>query len=393
MDASLPVVRPDTAWLRGRATIAGIAGLVLLVIGGLFNHAQFFHSYLFGYLYWLGMGLGCVALVMIYHLTGGAWGVAARRVLEAASRTVPLLAVLFIPLLFGLHQNFSWTHADVLASEPVVRAKVAYLNVPFFVIRAVIYFAAWILMAFFLNRWSRAQDETGDPRLGVKMRALSGGGLVAWSFLVSFAGFDWIMSLDPTWFSTIFGMLVMVGFAFGALALTIVTVHFLSLQEGFRRLLVPTAMNDLGNLLLTFVMLWAYLSFSQLLIIWAGNLPDEIPWYLHRMLGGWLWVGVALAAFYFATPFCLLLSRARKRYTGPLAAVALMILVMRAVDMFFMVMPEFYRNHLAIHWMDVAAFFGIGGVWLAVFAWELARRPLVPRNDPELILALARKPH
>lgn len=392
MDDSTTSVLPALARIRQRSLVVGVIGLAATAAGAFAGPDQFFHSYLLAYFYWLGTGLGCLALVMIYHLTGGAWGVAARRVLEAGSRTLPVMAVLFLPLLFGLDRLYLWTHTAEVAADPVLRLKTAYLNVPFFIVRAVGYFVAWLALAYFLNRWSGEQDRTGDPRFADRLQRLSGGGLVLWSVAITFAAFDWIMSLEPHWFSTIFGMIVMTGSGLGALALVIAVLHLLSRQQGFERLLAPTTLNDLGNLLLAFVMLWAYLSFSQLLIIWAGNLPEEIPWYLHRITGSWRWVGVLLAVFYFAVPFLVLLGRQTKRRARALARVAAVILFMRLVDLYYFIAPEYSRQGARVHWMDVTALAGVGGIWLAMFAWQVAERPLLPLHDPELALALARKP-
>ena len=296
-----------------------------------------------------------------------------------------------MPLLFGLDWIYPWTRTETMMADEVLRAKVAYLNVPFFIVRAAIYFAAWLTLAYFLARWSREQDRTGDPRLAVNMRKLSGGGLVLLAFTVTFAVFDWVMSLEPHWFSTIFGMLFLGGQGLGAMALVIVIAYLLSSRKEFARVLAPTTLNDLGNLLLAFVMIWAYLSFSQLLIIWAGNLPEEIPWYLHRMAGGWNVIALALAVFYFFVPFLVLLGRRNKRQHRRLATIALGILVARVLDLFFLIMPEFYRDRLSVHWLDVAALAGVGGLWMTMFLWRLRSLPLLAPNDPELAPALARK--
>jgi len=384
---SLPELGPVRRW----ALIVGGVGAALSLVGAFIEPAQFFHSYLVAYVYWLGLGVGCLGVVMVYHLTGGGWGVAVRRLLEAGAGTLPYMAVLFVPLLFGLHHLYEWTHAETVASDPVLSQKAAYLNIPFFVARAAIYFVAWVALAYFLDRWSGQQDRTGDPSLVVRLRKLSGGGIVLWGFVVTFAAFDWVMSLEPHWFSTIFGLLFVAGQGLGALAFVIVAANRLSVRASFAPVLRPTILNDLGNLLLAFVMLWAYLSFSQLLIIWAGNLPEEIPWYLHRIGGGWKYVAMALAAFYFAVPFLVLLGRGNKRQLHRLAIVAAWILAARLVDVFFLVAPEFYKEHLTVHWLDVAAVAGLGGIWLALFTRQLERRPLLAPNDPELAPALARE--
>jgi hypothetical protein len=278
-----------------------------------------------------------------------------------------------------------------MLADEVLRAKMPYLNVPFFVARAAVYLAAWLALAFLLTRWSKAQDRTGHPRFDVLLRKLSGGGLVLLAFTVTFAAFDWVMSLDPHWTSTIFGMLFLAGQGLGAIALVIAVAYPLSRRESVGRIFVPTVLNDLGNLLLAFVMVWAYLSFSQLLIIWAGNLPEEIPWYLHRIAGGWRYVAMALAVFYFAVPFLVLLGRGNKRQHRRLATIAIGILAARALDIFYLVMPEFSDGHFGVHWMDAAALAGVGGLWVMLFLWRLGSLPLLALNDPELAPALARK--
>jgi hypothetical protein len=382
---------PELSGLRRAALVAAVAGVAALLAGAIWSPAQFFHSYLYAYVYWVGFGIGCLGIVMIYHLTGGGWGVAIRRILEAGAGTLPFMAVLFVPLLFGLHDIYEWTHADVMQADDVLRLKMPYLNVPFFVARTAGYFAAWTALVFFLTRWSAEQDRTGDPRVAVSMRKLSGGGIVLLAFTVTFAVFDWVMSLDPHWFSTIFGMLFLAGQGLGAMALVIAVAYLLSRRVEFARVFAPTILNDLGNLLLAFVMVWAYLSFSQLLIIWAGNLPEEIPWYLNRIAGGWNVIAMALAVFYFAVPFFVLLSRRNKRQHRRLAAIAAAIIVVRLLDLFFLIMPEFYKGRLGVHWLDLAAVAGIGGLWLTLFLRRLSARPLLAPNDPELAPALARK--
>jgi hypothetical protein len=381
---------PELAALRRASLVVGGLGLAALVAGAVLSPAQFFRSYLYGYMYWVGLGIGCLGIVMIYHLTGGGWGVAVRRLLEAGAGTLPLMALLFLPLVFGLHDLYEWTHSDVVMADEVLRLKMPYLNQPFFLARAAGYFAAWIALVFYLTRWSGEQDRTGDPRLAVNMRKLSGGGIVLLAFTVSFAVFDWVMSLDPHWFSTIFGMLFLGGQGLGAMAFVIAVAYLLSRRPEFARAFAPSILNDLGNLLLAFVMVWAYLSFSQLLIIWAGNLPEEIPWYLRRITGGWNVVAIALAAFYFVVPFFVLLSRKNKRQHRRLATIATAVIVVRLLDLYFLIAPEFHAA-LTVHWLDAAAIAGIGGLWVTMFLRQLGARPLLAPNDPELAPALARK--
>ena len=370
--------------------IAAGLGSLTMIAGAFADPAQFFRSYLLAYVYWTGIGLGCLALAMIYHLTGGAWGASIRRLLEAGAGTLPFMAILFVPLLFGLGHLYSWTDTSAVLADAVLRQKTAYLNVPFFVARSAVYFLVWLTLGHFLNRWSGEQDRTDDPRVADRLRKLGGGGLVVWGLATTFAAFDWLMSLDPHWFSTIFGMLFMAGQGLGALAFVLVVAYLLSGRESYGRVFVPTVLNDLGNLLLAFVMLWAYLSYSQLLIIWAGNLPEEIPWYLRRISGGWGGVAILLAVFYFAVPFFVLLGRGNKRQMRRLAAVAAGVTLARLVDVYFLIAPEFSAS-VRVHWVDIAAVAGLGGIFVTLFVWRLGLRPLLPAHDPEVASALARR--
>ena len=382
---------PELSGLGRGALVVGALGVVASIAGAWLDPAQFYRSYLVAFLYCAGLSVGCLAVLMICNLTGGGWGVAVRRPLEAGAGMLPLVALLFVPLLFGLSHLYTWTQAATLAADELVRSKRAYLNVPFFVARAALYFAAWLAMAFLLRRWSHAQDRTGDLRYADLMRKLSGGGIVLVGFTVTFASFDWVMSLDPRWFSTIFGLLFLGGQGLGAMAFVVAVAYLLSRRPDYARALKPTILNDLGNLMLAFVMIWAYLSFSQLLIIWAGNLPEEIPWYLRRISGGWNFVAIGLAIFYFAVPFLVLLSRMNKRRHRRLAAIAIGILVVRAVDLFFLVAPEFSPERITAHWLDLATLAGLGGVWLTIFVQRMGNAPLLAPNDPDLAGALARK--
>ncbi len=382
---------PELSGLRRAALVVGALGVLASLAGAWLDPAQFFRSYLVAFLYCAGLSIGCLAILMIYNLTGGGWGVAIRRLLEAGAGMLPLVALLFLPLLVGLPFIYTWTQPATMAADAVVRSKRAYLNVPFFVLRAAVYFAVWLTLAFVLRRWSRAQDRTGDPRYADLMQKLSGGGIVLLGFTVTFASFDWVMSLDPKWFSTIFGLLFLGGQGLGAMAFAIAVAYLLSPRAEYARALKPTILNDLGNLMLAFVMIWAYLSFSQLLIIWAGNLPEEIPWYLRRISGGWSVVAIGLTTFYFAVPFLVLLSRGNKRRHRRLAAVAAGILVVRAVDLFFLVAPEFSPQRITAHWLDLATLAAVGGVWLTMFVGQLGTLPLLAPNDPELAGVLARK--
>ena len=366
---------------RGCA-IAGGAGLALCLIGALFTRQQFFQSYLFAYVFWLGMALGCLGIVMLHNLSGGAWGVIIRRFLESGMMTLPLMALLFVPLLFGLPWLYEWARPQALAHDALLRHKSAYLNVPFFLARAALYFVLWSGAAWMLSRWSAEHDRSADPRLIARQRLASAPGLALFVLTVTFASVDWIMSLEPHWYSTIYGVHFFGGHALAAFAFTILLAALLAGRAPLAGVVTPRHFVDLGNLLLAFVMLWAYFAYSQWIIIWSGNLPEEISWYLSRNRGGWQWVLAALIAFHFVTPFFLLLSRSVKQRPTMLWSVAAAIIFMRLVDVFWYIAPAFHPGAFTLHWMDIAAPIGLGGIWLAVFFWQLRRRPLLPLHDP-----------
>jgi len=385
-DVAIPELKP----LQRRCLVAAAVGVVLSLLGALLNTTQFLQSYLMAYMLWLGVTLGCLALGMIHQLSGGAWGVLIRRPIGAAARTLPLMTLLFLPIALGMSRMYPWMNADLVAHDEVLQHKHVYLNAPFFLARAAIYLIVWNVISFFLNAWSLEQDRTGDFRYARRMQLLSGGGLVAYGVTITFASFDWLMSLEPHWFSTIYGVLIMGGQGLSALAFLTIALVWLSRREPLDRIVVPAHFHDLGNLMLAFVMLWAYFSFSQYLIIWAGNLPAEIAWYLHRMETGWRPVAAALMLFHFAAPFVVLLSRTVKRQPELLVKVAAAVLVVRVVDLWWLIGPEFHTRGIAISWMDVVLPLTIGALWLAVFVYQLRGRAILPIHDPQFDEALGR---
>lgn len=368
---------------RIQALALGIGGLCLAAcaLGGASDPAQFFRSYLVAYLFWVGIALGCFSVVMLHHLVGGRWGVVIRRLLESGTRTLPLMALLLVPLLFGLPHLYAWARPEAVAHDELLSHKSAYLNVPFFLARTAFYFAVWLILSYFLNRWSAEQDRIPTASVKSRLQYLSGPGLVLYGLTVTFAAVDWVMSLEPHWFSTIYGMVFIVGQVLATLAFVIVALTLLSDSEPMKSVLKPLHFHDLGNLMLAFVMLWAYVAFSQFLIIWSGNLPEETPWYVRRLNGGWGWIAGVLVGFHFILPFLLLLVRETKRRARVLATLAAAMLVLRLVDLFWVVAPAFHDNRVQVHWMDLAAPVGLGGIWLAVYLWQLRRQPLLPAAE------------
>jgi hypothetical protein len=304
------------------------------------------------------------------------------------------MLVLFLPIaidvLSGSSYLYEWARPEA-ANDPIIQTKAAYLNPPFFVARALIYFAIWVGLAYLLNRWSLEQDRTADPVLSDRLRLLGRYGLVLYILTLTFASVDWVMSIEPHWFSSIFGVLFLAGQGLSSMAFAIATAGLLSRREPLRQVATVQAFHDLGNLLLAFVMFWAYTNLSQYLIIWSGNLPEEVPWYLHRTQGGWVWLIRFVLAFQFIAPLLLLFSRRTKRNIQRLSTLAVVLLCVHLVEMFWLIVPSFRETGLAIHWLDIVAPIAVGGLWIAAFTWLLKRRPLVALNDP--ITARLREAH
>jgi hypothetical protein len=365
----------------------GLVGLLGMAVGFASDHAQFYKSYLLGYVFVLGIPIGSLALLMIHHLSGGRWSLALRRTFEASSRTLPLMAVLFLPIIFGIHDLYHWSHADVVANDAILRHKAPYLNQSGFIIRAVVYFVVWSFLALMLARWS-AQQDTERFSLD-RFNKISGPGMLILGLTVTFASVDWVMSLDAHWFSTLFGLWFLVGMALTALAFSIVVAALLHNNANVAKALSTDRFHDYGTLLYAFIMLWAYLSYSQFLIIWSANLPEEIPYYLRRFGDGWQGVTLVVVAGHFVLPWLLLLFRSNKRTTKRLVAVACFMLVMRFLDVFWLIAPWVKQGAFGVHWMDIAAVLGVFGLWVGAFCYLLKGRAVLPVGDPYLPEALA----
>jgi len=379
---------PGVDRLRAWAMGLGAAGIVVAAAGAWIAPERFFRAYLFAYMFWLGIALGCLGILMLQHVTGGVWGLMVRRLLEAGARTIPFMALMFVPLAVGVHRLYPWADPALVAHDEILQHKAIYLNTPFFLVRALLYFAIWSTFAWLLSRWSRRQDETGDASLTRRFQMLSAGGLVVYVVVITLAATDWVMSLQPHWFSTIFGILLMAGEGVAAFCFVILMAVMLASVKPLDRIMTPERVADLGTMLFTFVMVWAYFSFSQYLIIWSGNLPEEIPWYLERLKGGWEWVGLSLIVVHFALPFLLLLMRRVKKNTRRLVAVAILLFVMRFVDTYWMMGPPDGVENLSVGWIDLAATAGLGGLWVFLYLRQLAGVTLLPMRDPYLLEAL-----
>jgi hypothetical protein len=374
---------PELAQKQRTFLLAGAAGAVVSALGFVLNPEQFYTSYLMAYMLVLGLTLGALGFVMIHQLSGGAWGVVARQSLNAATRVLPYVSILFIPIIVGMPHLYEWTHADVVAGDPILQWKSSYLNTSFFIIRAVIYFVVWNGLAFLLNKWSQEQEQTGDPAVSIRLQRLSAAGLLLYVILMTFAAFDWVMSRDPHWFSTIYGALIIVGQGLTALAFQIIMLAWLARRRPMNEALTPVYLGDLAGLMFAFVILWAYMSFSQYLIIWSGNLPEEIMWYLHRLQAGWRFVGIALVVVHFALPFFLLLMRGIKQNRGLISKVAMFIIFARLVDLFWLIAPETHTEGLVISWMDIVLPVTLLALWVGLYLQQLRQQPVLAVHDPQ----------
>lgn len=380
--------------------IGGIAGLVLLALGFVlsltFGHGvkQFLFSYLTAFCYFLSISLGAFFFVLIHHLSRAGWSVVVRRIAEILAANVSLLIILFIPILFGLGELYHWTHGDIVAQDPILLAKKPYLNVPFFLFRCVVYFALWFIFTRFLLNRSLQQDQSGDPALSLKMEKISAPGILLFALTLTFASIDLLMTLDPHWFSTMFGVYYFAGCMVSFFA-AIVAILFLLQRSGRLSHTITTEhYHDLGKFLFAFVFFWGYIAFSQYMLIWYANIPEETNWYLRRQTGGWAWLGIALILFHFVIPFAGLISRTPKRKKTLLFFWAVWLLAMHYFDLYFLSMPEFSNalntpDLFPLSLIDLCTFLGIGGLYLAGCARTARGHSLVPLKDPRLNESLA----
>ena len=376
---------PVVKTIMGRSLVIGVIFSIAAVVGAFFQPDVFIRGYLLSFMAWLGVTLGSMAILMLRHLTGGGWGMVIRRIMGAAMRCIWLMAILFLPIGFMMPRLYVWarpldTIADKHLREHLQDITHTYLTVHGFWIRAVIYFAIWLFLIFFLSKWSAEQNQPPVRDNSAKFKVLAGPGLILYGFTISFAAIDWVMSLDPSWISTIYGLLFLAGQCLSAICFAVVIERILVRYKPMSELLRPDFVHDHGKLMLTFVMIWAYFSFSQWLIIWAGNLPEEITWYLKRIHGGWGTVGLFLAIFHFAVPFVFLLSRPFKRDVTRLVWLAVWLMLMRWLDILWNIEGNFSTT-LTITWADVIVPIAMGGLWLALFFRNLASMPLLPAYD------------
>jgi hypothetical protein len=373
------------------ALMIGIAGLVATLAGYFVDHSQFFFSYLTAYIFWLTVTLGALFFTMLHHLTGADWSIVLRRLLETVMMTLPLMAILFIPILFGLHDLYHWSHEDAVMADPVLLKKSVYLNPVFFTIRAVIYFTIWILLARGLYKTSLAQDSGHQAEHTVKMRKISAPGMVLFALSITFAAFDWLMSLDAHWYSTIFGVYFFGGSLLAILSFLVIFGNLLRKKDIFADTITIEHYHDLGKFLFAFIIFWGYIGFSQYFLIWYANIPEETIWYQHRWAGSWSIVTMTIVFGHFLIPFVALMPRFVKRNLGALTFFAIWIMAMHWIDMYWLVMPSL--NHYGAHfsWMDLTATLGIGGIFFWYFLQKYYKHPLVPIGDPRLDVSIHMK--
>jgi hypothetical protein len=374
-----------------RSLIVGVIGAIVLVATGVMWHDTFMRGYLVGFMLWVGMSLGCLALLMLQYVSGGLWGLVSRRFLEAAAKCFPLMAILFIPVALAAPRFYPW-----------VGHQNWWLNFPWFYIRAVIYFVVWTALAYTISSWGARYDEGPAPSLSAKMQAISAPGLLLYVFSITFAAVDWVMSLSPGWVSTIYGLLYLAGQGLSAFAFVIIMLRLVSKYEPYQTLVTKTQVHDIGKLMMAFTLLWAYFSYSQFLITWSANLPEEISWYLHRIRGGWAPVAIFIVMFHFFVPFGIMLSQELKRSLKKLAPLAAFMIFMRVVDLFWYIVPNFNTPgadkpapfaELQVLIVVAASVIGIGGLWLAFFFFNLRKAPLAPAYDPQMPLLLSMSQH
>ncbi|WP_373651530.1 hypothetical protein [Schlesneria sp. DSM 10557] len=381
----MPVVHRLRTW----GLMMGGLGLLGSILAYFYDREHFYPSYLTAFLYWLGLALGSLSISMIHGLTGGGWGRTIRRSLEAGYDTVPLFLIFFVPIWLDVTGIYPWTNPDYVHHHEVLMRKSAYLTVTGFQIRALIYFAVWIAITLFLNRWSPNDERDPDSERARRLQTASGVGFIAFGFTFTLACVDWSMSLEPLWYSTMYALIQVAGQGVAALAFAVLVITSLQSYYPWSRLVTTSRLNDLGNLLLASTMFWAYCSFFQYLVIWSGNLPEENFWYVHRLSGGWQHLAISLVLLHFVVPFFLLLSRTIKRDRKYLRGIAGLLLLMRYVDLYWTVAPGFQQDEagyrgLRVDWTSVVTWMALGGIWLTLFSWRLVERTSRPIYDPLL---------
>ena len=384
-------IPPGHSWNRIPVIGAGCAvlGAAACALLGASNPKQFFFSWLVSFLFFLSLALGGLFFVLIQYATQGGWGIVLRRIGETIFALLPVMAVLFLPLLLGLRDLYAWAVPGAAEHDALLRWKAPYLNVPFFLIRAAVYFAVWSFMALLYYRGSRGQDVTGDPAVSARLRRLAGPAIIVLAVTQTFASIDWIMSLTPHWYSTMFGVYFFAGSFVGFIALLSILAAAMRQAGLLESVISAEHLHDMGKLLFAFTSFWAYIGFSQFFLIWYANLPEESIWFKARLEGSWTIVSLLLMAGHFGVPFFYLMGRTVKRRGWTLAVGGTWLLAMHFVDLYWQVMPTLHPEGVRPSALDVAAFLAVGGCFVAAAGWLMRRQALVPLRDPRLAESLA----
>ncbi|MFA6232876.1 MAG: hypothetical protein WC824_01640 [Bacteroidota bacterium] len=368
----------------------GLLFTALTVVGAFTDSKMFFAAWLTSFTFWTTITLGALFFVMLQHVTAAVWSVVTRRAAEALSLALPVLLLCFVPLLFGMHDLFHWSHANEVATDHVLAWKAPYLNTTFFMVRGLIFFAIWITLAWILHRHSVTQDTDGDVKHTFSMRKISAGGMFLFAFTVTFAAFDWLMSLNPHWYSTIFGVYVFIGGFLTSMAILLLMFQMLRSQGMLEGVVTIEHFHDYGRLLFAFTVFWAYIGGSQYYLIWYANIPEETVWFLARWENGWKEVSMALILLHFFVPFLTLLFYRVKRNARLLRLIASLIVIMHFVDMFWLVMPTFGPG-VRFSWMHLTSVLGIGGLVMWMFWIRYTAHRAVPVGDPKLADSIAHR--
>ena len=387
----LATIPPDHSWNRlplvGAVTAA--LGIVVCAILGFGNPKQFYFSYLVSFLFFLSLALGGLFFVLIQYASQGGWGIVLRRIGETVFATLPVMAVLFLPIVFGMHDLYHWSVPGASEHDPFLAWKKPFLNVPFFLLRALIYFTCWSFIALLYYRLSRRQDTTGDHAISGRLRKLAGPAIIVLALTQTFASVDWIMSLTPHWYSTMFGVYFFAGSFVGFIALLAVMAVAMRGAGLLDTVISTEHLHDVGKFLFAFTAFWAYIAFSQFFLMWYANLPEETILYKARLEGSWKSVSILLMVGHFAVPFLFLMGRAVKRRGWTLAVGGVWLLIMHFIDLYWQIMPSLHPEGVRVSVLDVAAFLAIGGCFVASVGWLMRRQALVPVRDPRLAESLA----
>ncbi len=374
----------DSGFISNPALITGLIALVITAAGFFIDRQQFFFSYLVAFTFWATITLGGLFFLLIHNTTHAKWSTVLRRIIEMIMMTVPLMAIMVIPVLFGIHDLYHWSHEDAVAADALLQKKAAYLNTPFFIIRTVFYFAVWILLSQNLYKISKQQDASFDPEQTEKLRRRSAPGIILFALTITFASFDWMMSLDPNWYSTIFGLYIFAGSFLAAIAIVVLISLSLRKRGLLTDVITVEHYHDLGKFLFSFTIFWGYMAFSQYFLIWYANIPEETIWYLHRWEGNWKLITMLLVFGHFLIPFLALMPRAAKRNLNFMRIMSIWILFMHFFDLYWIIMPTLHKHGFHFSWMDLTALIGIGGIFVWYFWWSYLKGALVPVNDTKL---------